>query len=78
MKTVYRFIKFACHPDIPDVWVCYSKSQNVPLGGCEWYAPWKQFVFSADMSSLFSHDCLNDISDFLRQLNAAKKQEGKK
>jgi hypothetical protein len=39
------------------------------LGFVEWYKPWRQWVFQADISAVFSEDCLADISDFLLQLN---------
>lgn len=38
------------------------------LGTLEWYAPWAQYVFSPRENSVFSHDCLSDLSDFARKI----------
>lgn len=70
LRTDYRFIRFVSTPAIPNVWACLNRKSGDALGGVEWYAPWRQYVFSADEMALFSHDCLADVADFLKQLNA--------
>jgi len=73
MKTRYKYIEFVSHPDIPDIWVCRNRRYKTILGGTERYAKWSQHSFSADVASVFSSDCLEDIADFLKQLNAVSR-----
>lgn len=50
-------------------WIIKDSRGHV-LGEVEWYQPWAQFVFCADDRAVFSHDCLNHISVFLRTIRS--------
>ena len=69
MKTKYRFIHFS--PTILDgIWNCVNNRHQTVLGVVSYYKPWKQYVFNAeDPADIFSQDCLEDIIDFMKQLN---------
>jgi len=51
-----------------------SKNTKEPLGVIDYYEPWKQFVFSPEEYTAFSHECLNDICLKLIELNQGGKQ----
>lgn len=79
MKTRYKYIHFEEIPQGrgPNVWYCCNNvgiKTDSGLGRVEYYKPWKRFIFGrTDYYAIFSHDCLLDIADFLKQLNEAKK-----
>jgi len=70
-KTRYKHIRFEADPD---GWVCLAKGGGV-LGGTLFYPRWKQYIFQPN-DAVFSHDCLTDIADFLKQLNAPAARSG--
>ena len=42
-------------------------SHGSTLGHVEWYPRWRQYVFSPEPNSVFSHDCLAELSAFCRR-----------
>lgn len=68
MKTVFKFIEFLANVTAPELWTCYDRKALTVLGKVEWYDPWKQYIFSADRSAVFSADCLRDIATFMEGL----------
>ncbi len=65
MKTKFRFIEFVSTPTIQNCWACLNNRSREPLGGVEWYKPWKQYIFNASETAVFSADCLRDIAAFM-------------
>ena len=51
----------------------HSKSQSMDLGEIKWHSAWRQYCFYPDENTLWSHDCLKDIQDFLQQLMDERK-----
>lgn len=45
-------------------WLIKGRSSAV-LGGIEWYAPWKQYVFQPQDNTEFSPDCLRALAEFM-------------
>lgn len=76
MKTVYRYIKFERTESMGLViWQCRNSRHDDLLGKCQWDIQWHQFVFfPTSQWCVFSADCLDDISHFLKQLNEANKR----
>lgn len=78
MKTHYKYIHFR---EIPNPgkkttrWECFNTNSNWPLGEVEWYGAWRQYIFETSGEIILNKGCLDDISDFLDQLN--KLQRGK-
>ena len=68
-KSIGRFIEAS---QVGDVWLIRNKRGGDVLGGVEWYTPWRQYVFSADETAIFSHDCLSDIAAFITGLQQPK------
>ena len=75
MKTKYKWIRFEKHVCIDIVeWLCMNKSDQC-LGAVEYDAGWRQFVFIVSVwegETKFNFRCLEDIADFLKQLNKTK------
>ena len=76
LKAEYKFIEFketnlkqAARP----VLHCLNRKSGDCLGMVFWYPAWRQWCFTqAAETIVFSRDCLLDVTDFLRQLNASK------
>jgi hypothetical protein len=51
-----------------DVVTISSRNNNV-LGVFEYHPEWRQYVFCADDSAIFSHDCISELADFCQKLN---------
>jgi hypothetical protein len=49
-----------------------SKHDNSHLGVIEWWAYWKQYVFTPDIDSIYSADCLGEIIKKLTELEGNK------
>ena len=78
MKTIYRYIKFEKEPDEYQRWWCINKKSGTELAGITLYEPWNQWVAEFNPGCVFNSICLNDISDFLTQLNQATKKSNRK
>lgn len=72
MKTKYKWIEFTYMQDMG--WYCYNLSGEDELGYVEYDKGWRQFVFVRrdDVEIKFNWRCLEDIADFLKQLNKTK------
>lgn len=65
---IYKYIEFVSNPKVSNVWVCRNRKSGAILGGCEWYESWRDFMFSAEESAVFSADYLRDIADALGKM----------
>ena len=82
MQTEYKYLKFVLlgHKPRTDVWGCFGTGGTSDmLGTVEWYGRWRQYCLfnDGDVGCVFSGDCLDDISHFLKQVNAAHKAKQK-
>lgn len=71
-----KFITFVAMIEYKETvgWTVRNKRHGDNLGWIQWYAAWKQYVFSAaDEAAVFSHDCLQDIAAFMQQETKARK-----
>jgi hypothetical protein len=50
----------------PEAWTVHARN-GTTLGECNWYAPWKQYVFEAEPAAIFSSDCLSDLARFIAE-----------
>jgi len=56
-----------------DAWAIRStKRGNDLLGSIDYYETWRQYVFTGSRYCCFSADCLDEISAFLKRLNAER------
>ena len=65
IKTRYKFIHFQ---DMGTEWVCFNNKSMDVLCTVEFYKPWKQYVCSFSEGVVFSAGCLDDMSNFVKQL----------
>ena len=49
------------------VWLVRSIKSGVVLGGIEWYAPWRQYVFQPERDTEYSPDCLRALAAFMER-----------
>jgi len=71
MKTKYKYIYFEKSKgkfSIKPFYLCKNNKSKGLLGEVFYYEPWQQYVFGPTDDNIFSHDCLADIQDFLRQV----------
>ncbi len=56
-----------------------SKHDGFFLGTIAWHGAWRQYVFTPTVEgSDWSHECLADLSTFIKSLMEERKQRGKK
>lgn len=52
------------------VFKVFSNHDGSDLGFVYWSGRWRQYVYDPDMNSIiWSHDCLTELADFIRDLN---------
>ncbi len=73
MKTRYKYIYFEEVAPKADRWECNNKKTKKVMGVIEYWQGWGQYIIEFKEGYVFSIDCLNDIADFLGQLNKNKK-----
>mgnify|MGYP001567459224 CR=1 FL=1 len=72
MKTKYKYIHFTEDKDNA-AWLCMNTKHSDLLGWVDYNSGWKQHVFTAAGNDIiFSASCLDDISHFMKQLDAKK------
>lgn len=80
MKTTYKYIEFVEVAQKPKTkaWTCHNRRSGVALGYIEWYASWRQYVYTdyGPGLAVYSASCLRDIADFLEQVNKEHKERG--
>lgn len=79
MKTQYKHIHFnnvSClYPRrTTQTWYCYNSLGDF-LGTAEWNCGWRQYWFIIENRCGFSISCLNDITDFIKQLSEEYKKK---
>ena len=77
MKTEYKHIYFVnVSKEYPErktqVWVCMNRNDET-LGYIEWFNKWRQYCFNCESQIILAVSCLNDIIDFIKQLNEERK-----
>lgn len=78
MKTRFEFIEFLEIDPKPKtkVWQCVNNHNHLRLGKVQWYGPWRQYCFFPD-NAIFNEQCLDDIAEFLHNVNVAYKEKPK-
>lgn len=78
MQTEYKYIIFEdrsdCHPKKKtQTWECSNRSGEY-LGDVKWNGSWRQYCWYQADDIVMAKSCLDDVSDFIRQLMEARKQ----
>jgi len=76
MKTEYEYIRFEkiAEKVKTSVWSCLNSHYDTELGRVKWYPQWRQYCYFPTVAAVYSVGCLNDISDFIHQLNEDHKR----
>ena len=71
MKTDYEYIKFieVNSQGKTSKWDCHNVHHGEKLGEIKWHGAWRQYCYFPTVQAVYSKGCLNDIADFLTQLN---------
>lgn len=78
MKTKYKFINFELieTKTKTGMWKCLNNRGDSLLGFIKWYPSWRQYCyFTMEQEAVYSKGCLEDIIDFINQLNAKRKEK---
>ena len=51
----------------------YSIHDDTLLGEIMWYAQWRQYVLEPSRRTVWSHDCLREVSIFIKELMLGRK-----
>jgi len=54
-----------------------SRFDSCDLGRIKWHSHWRQYIFEPCLDTIWSFDCLEDLSLFLKNLNLEHKEEVK-
>jgi hypothetical protein len=70
LKTEYEYIFFErlSITNPRSAWVCKNKISKYELGIVEYYKKWSQYIYSPLVPEIYSAGCLDDISEFIKQL----------
>ena len=70
MNSVYKYIHFVCVGDTGKTkrYSIRNNRTHTELAVIAWYGPWREYAVNTRDGMVFNKGCLDDISDFLRQL----------
>ena len=75
LKMDYKFLKFrVCTVSDKLDYTCFSKRGEV-LGFVAYHGKWKEYEYLPEPNTGYTHQCHDDISDFLKQLNAIRRED---
>lgn len=57
------------------VFVVSSAYDDSFLGEIKWYGGWRQYIFIPNADTIWSYDCLNDLSIFIKNLMDERKKD---
>jgi len=70
MRTDYKYLLFTPTPSTGKTsrWECKNKNSLAVLGVIKWHCGWRQYCYFPSCPAVYSAGCLDDISDFIKQL----------
>jgi hypothetical protein len=81
VKDISKYVWFHNDPmnnkPKTEVWDILSKSGNVLLGRVKYFANWRQYCFFPEGGCIFSKGCMNDINNFIEELNKVQRLTNK-
>ena len=77
MKLKYEYIEFLFIQKLQKtkVYECHNIKSGHPLGVVKWYPAWRRYCYFPTHEAVYSASCLDDISDFLKQINKLHKEQ---
>ena len=74
-----RFEIYTMSHDKPDKktkrYVVKSNHSDAILGLINWHSPWRQYVLETSNDIIWSWDCLQEASKFIKELMEARKRD---
>ena len=67
--VVSKYITFR-GPFADGTWIVLNNRSNMRMAGIYWYPGWRQYVFTTSAEFDWNHECLTEVSAFLRKLLA--------
>lgn len=69
-QVEYKYISFveSITNKNKQVWQCVNNSSKEELGLVKWYATWRRYCYFPTVQAVYSDDCLDDISHFIKQI----------
>jgi len=74
MNTEIKFEEIAKMPKT-SVYSVISNHDNLELGRIRWHGAWRQYIFSSFEGSVWSADCLAEVSEFLVKLKKKRRMK---
>lgn len=59
---------------ITKIFKIISKEGDLDLGTIKWYSAWRCYAFYPEANTIFEKDCLQDITDFIKNLMEERKK----
>lgn len=73
-QRIYKYIEFVREEKR---WLCINVRMQDTIGVVEWYPTWRQYIYAPEGATVYSAGCLDNIKDFLDQLNGKRKLKSK-
>lgn len=75
-SMLYKYIHFVETEKKPKtkVYSCRNNKSEIELGVVKWYPSWRQYCLFTVEDVIFNQKCLEDIQDFIGQLNVSHKK----
>jgi hypothetical protein len=74
LKTRYKYVHFESPEEEQkhSRWMVVNNKSGALLAWLKWYSGWRQYCFYPLYGTMFSHSCLADIVNFIKQLEKKK------
>lgn len=71
-----KHLEFAIIAELPKtkVFSVKNKDNGTTLGTIRWHGAWRQYVFEPVQETIWSSDCLQDLTDYLKKLKEERKK----
>lgn len=81
LNTDSRWIRFECDrrtkSRVTEVWTVVAKDGNFVLGEVKWFGRWRGYAFFPNMDTAYESQCMGDIAEFIKGLNARHREQRK-
>ena len=70
MKTEFEYIEFTelLGTGKTKRFLCLNRRYKEALGEVKWHGAWRQYCYFPTVQAVYSAGCLNDITEFIKQL----------
>jgi hypothetical protein len=65
VKKLHLYIELEHNTGKTKIWKIYSRHDNTCLGQVRWHPGWRTYVFWPNPLTIFSFDCLQELSVFM-------------